>query len=170
MVCNKFKYSYDHFGECKYASYCFTVCKIFLHFYRPQTKFAKVMFLHLSVSHSVHRGSTWAGTPLARYTPPKAGIPPTSSPPRQVPMAGTPSRYIPQKVHPLGRYPRADMPPAGTPPVGTPPRQVHPLVGTPPGQVPPLGRYTPPPGRYILGAVHAGGYGRQAPLSLVTSQ
>ena len=25
-------------------------------FYRPQTKFAKVMFLHLSVSHSVHGG------------------------------------------------------------------------------------------------------------------
>ena len=25
-------------------------------YYRPQTKFAKVMFLHLSVSHSVHRG------------------------------------------------------------------------------------------------------------------
>ena len=25
-------------------------------FYRPQTKFAKVMFLHLFVSHSVHRG------------------------------------------------------------------------------------------------------------------
>ena len=24
--------------------------------YRPQTKFAKVMFLHVSVSHSVHRG------------------------------------------------------------------------------------------------------------------
>ena len=24
--------------------------------YRPQTKFVKVMFLHLSVSHSVHRG------------------------------------------------------------------------------------------------------------------
>ena len=24
-------------------------------FYRPQTKFAKVMFLHLSISHSVHR-------------------------------------------------------------------------------------------------------------------
>ena len=28
----------------------------FNHYYRPQTKFAKVMFLHLSVSHSVHRG------------------------------------------------------------------------------------------------------------------
>ena len=26
------------------------------HFYRPQTKFAKVMFLHRSVSHSVHKG------------------------------------------------------------------------------------------------------------------
>ena len=59
--------------------------------YRPQTKFAKVMFLHLSVSHSVHRGSTWAGTPLGRYTP----------------QAGTPlGRYTPWQVHPL----------AGTPP------------------------------------------------------
>ena len=27
-----------------------------MNFYRPQTKFAKVMFLHLSVSYSVHRG------------------------------------------------------------------------------------------------------------------
>ena len=26
------------------------------HIYRPQTKFAKAMFLHLSVSHSVHGG------------------------------------------------------------------------------------------------------------------
>ena len=43
--------------------------------YRPQTKFAKVMFLHLSVSHSVHRGGTWAGTPPGRYTP-WAGTPP----------------------------------------------------------------------------------------------
>ena len=29
--------------------------------YRPQTKFAKVMFLHLSVSHPVHRGSCMEG-------------------------------------------------------------------------------------------------------------
>ena len=35
-------------------------------FYCPQTKFAKVMFLHLSVSHSVHGGSTWTGTPPGR--------------------------------------------------------------------------------------------------------
>ena len=26
----------------------------YMHFYRPQTKFPKVMFLHMSVSHSVH--------------------------------------------------------------------------------------------------------------------
>ena len=53
--------------------------------YRPQTKFAKVMFLHLSVSHSVHSwGSTWAGTPsLGRYTP-QAGTPPgPGTPPRR---------------------------------------------------------------------------------------
>ena len=31
------------------------------HFYRPQTKFTKLMFLHLSVSHSVHRGACVAG-------------------------------------------------------------------------------------------------------------
>ena len=67
--------------------------------YRPQTKFAKVMFLHLSVSHSVHRGEY-----LGRYPP----------------QAGTPTG----QVHPLGRYtPCAGTPPfAGTPPwVGTPP-------------------------------------------------
>ena len=30
-------------------------------YYRPQTKFAKVMFLHLSVSHSVHEGGVCGG-------------------------------------------------------------------------------------------------------------
>ena len=43
-------------------------------FYRPQTKFVKVMFLHLSVSHSVHRGlsaSVHAGIhPPGRHPPP----------------------------------------------------------------------------------------------------
>ena len=51
--------------------------------YRPQTKFAKVMFLRLSVSHSVHKGEGVPGqvhpldrkTPLGRYTP-LAGTPP----------------------------------------------------------------------------------------------
>ena len=55
-------------------------------FYRPQTKFAKVMFLHLSVSHSVHRGvsaSVQAGIhpPQSRHpqeqTPPGAYTPPS---------------------------------------------------------------------------------------------
>ena len=71
------------------------------------------MFLHLSVSHSVHRGEY-----LGRYTPGQVH-----------PQAGTPpGRYNSRQVHPL----------AGTPPAGTPPRQVH-----PPGQVNPPGRYTP---------------------------
>ena len=82
--------------------------------YRPQTKFAKVMFLHLSVSHSVHRrGSTWAGTPLA------------GTPPRQVhPLV---------QVLPLGRY----CPRTGTPLGRYTPGQVHPLSGTPPSRYPP---------------------------------
>ena len=32
------------------------LASIFIHCYRPQTKFPKVMFLHLSVSHFVHGG------------------------------------------------------------------------------------------------------------------
>ena len=52
------------------------------YYYRPQTKFAKVMFLHLSVSHSVHRWEgvclsacwdthtpSWADTYPGRHTP-----------------------------------------------------------------------------------------------------
>ena len=113
--------------------------------YRPQTKFAKVMFLHLSVSHSVHRrGFTSRYTPLGRYNP--LG--------RYTPQVGTH-----WQVHPLGRY---------TPPgrytllAGTPPRQVHPLwAGTP------LGRYTPwagtLPSRYTL-------LGRYIPLGRYTPQ
>ena len=37
-----------------------------MYFYSPQTKFAKVMFLHLSVSHSVHGGGgVWQGACMA---------------------------------------------------------------------------------------------------------
>ena len=54
------------------------------YYYRPQTKFVKVMFLHLSVSHSVHRGkSTWAGTPRQVH-PPGRHTPPGTYTPRQV--------------------------------------------------------------------------------------
>ena len=54
-----------------------------LYFYRPQTKFAKVMFLHLSVSHSVH-----------------GGVPGRYPPGRYAPLG----RYTPRQVHPLVRY------------------------------------------------------------------
>ena len=109
-------------------------------------KSAMVMFLHLSVSHSVHRGRGVPGqvpTPsqvhplLGRYTRSWAGTPPGSytplnrhTPGRYTPWAGTPPRHVhpPEQVHPR----------AGTP---------HPWAGTPwvstPQQVHPLGRYTP---------------------------
>ena len=79
-------------------------------YYRPQTKFAKVMFLHLSVilftggvSASVHAG---IHTLLGRHTP------------GQTPLGQT---------HPWSRHP----PPAHTPGQSPPPGQ------TPPGQTPP---------------------------------
>ena len=63
-----------------------------LHFYRPQTKFAKVIFLHLSVSHFVHRGGGVPGQvpPWIRYTPLGPGTPPGTryKPPR--------TRYTPR--------------------------------------------------------------------------
>ena len=82
--------------------------------YRTQTKFAKVMFLHMSVSHSVHG---WGGVPgqvpLLAGTPPWADTPLVGTPPgRYTPLAGTPpGRYTPWQVHPLA---------------GTPLWQVHP--------------------------------------------
>ena len=71
------------------------------------------------VCRSVHRGeSTWAGTPLGRYTP----------------WQVHPGRYTPWQIHPPGRYTPSPPPWAGTPPppAGTSPRQVHPREGTPP--------------------------------------
>ena len=46
---------------------------IAINFYRSQTKFAKVMFLHLSVCHSVHRGCL--PQCMLGYTPPGADTP-----------------------------------------------------------------------------------------------
>ena len=40
----------------------FICWRVVVFYYRPQTKFAKVMFLHLSVSHSVHKGGIQAHT------------------------------------------------------------------------------------------------------------
>ena len=92
----------------------------FISNYRPQTKFAKVMFLHVSVILSTGgRGNTWAGTPSrTRYTP----------------RPGTPLRT------------RYTLPGPGTPPpprTGTPRDRVHPLHPRP--GTPPWTRYTPWP-------------------------
>ena len=75
------------------------------YFYRPQTKFAKVMFLHVCVCpHG--GGSTWAGTPRTRYTPPPSRY--TTPRPGKPPWAGTPAAG---PGTPSGRY----TPRAGTP-------------------------------------------------------
>ena len=53
-------------------------------YYRPQTKFAKAMFLHLSVSHSVRGGvclSTCLDTPPKQTTPWEADTPEDADPP-----------------------------------------------------------------------------------------
>ena len=51
-------YSLIHYAKTKYPVTVLALPKVsrgeWIPFYRPQTKFAKVMFLHLSVSHSVH--------------------------------------------------------------------------------------------------------------------
>ena len=93
--------------------------------YRPQRSCGKVMFLHLSVSHSVHEGvsaSVHAGIhPPGRYTR---------------------SRYTPRQVHPPGTPPWQGHPLADTPPgryTHTPGRYTHPpwQVHTHPRQVHP---------------------------------
>ena len=91
-------------------------------YYCPLTKFAKVMFLHLSVSHSVHGGqclpqymlgytptTSKADTPWSRHLP-GADTPQEQTPPR--------SRPPPREQTPQG----ADTPP---PKEQTPPCTVH---------------------------------------------
>ena len=69
-------------------------------YYHPQTKFARIMLLHLSVSHSVHRGSTWSGTPPWAGTPPQDQVHTLG----QVHPPGT--RYTPPgQVHPQDQVP-----------------------------------------------------------------
>ena len=93
---------------------------------------AKVIFLHLSVIHSVHRGgsaSVHAGIP-----PPPGSRPPGSDTPwDQTPFplrADTPqSRYPPRADTPRSRHPQEQ----------TPPPSRHPLEQRPPRTRPPLG-------------------------------
>ena len=75
---------------------------------RPQTKFAKVMFLHLSVRHSVHSGAV-----NACWDTPPDQAPPWSRAPPEIPVGpGTPlcavhaGRYGQQAggTHPTGMH------------------------------------------------------------------
>ena len=67
---------------------------------------AKVMFLHLSVSHSVHRGGCLSA--CWDTTPPEQAPPPDQAPPRTRPLLepGTPQAQAPQGQAPPGtRHP-----------------------------------------------------------------
>ena len=119
------------------------------YFYRSQTTFAKVMFLHVSVILSTGEGGfgvpgqvhPLGRYPLGRYTPRGRYTPWVGTPPGHVP----PGRYTPWQVH--------LPPPRECTPQQVPHRAgIPPWAGTPPGQVhPPLGKYTPragtPPGQ-----------------------
>ena len=91
---------------------------IFFNIYRPQRSCGRVMFLHLSVSHSVHRVG---GCVLLRQTP--LGRHPLG-------------RHIPLEADtPLGRCPRGRQPPGQTHPLPQawhPTRQYTPSRGIPP--------------------------------------
>ena len=120
------------------------------YFCRPQTKFAKVMFLHVSVILSTG-GVPGQVPPRTRYTPLGSGTPPGRYTPPQ-------ARYPPGRVNPPGRFPPDQVPPRPcTPRAGTSPLdQVHiPRPCTLPGQVHPPDRVHPPV------PVHAGRYGKQ---------
>ena len=95
--------------------------------YRPQTKFAKVMFLHLSVSHSVHRGCL--PQCMLGYIHPQADTPSQE-------QTTTRSRHPLRSRYPLG---------ADTPQEQTPPGSRHPpRADTAREQTPPPGADTPP--------------------------
>ena len=90
--------------------------------YRPQRSCGKVMFLHLSVSHSVHRGGSASGSGGGVcHTPPCA-----DTPLGRYPL----SRHTPGQTFPLARHP----------PLGQTPH----LSQTPPWPDTPLGRHLLP--------------------------
>ena len=93
----------------------YRISLMFVVYYHPQIKFVKVMFLHLSVSHSVHRGEYLGRYPLDRH-PLGKYTPWAGTPPGQVhPLAGTPHGQVhtPQQCM-LGYGQQAD----GTHPTG----------------------------------------------------
>ena len=101
-------------------------------YYRPQRSSGKVMFLHLSVSHSVHRGVGWGWClPLVRglyatHTSPLGTHPQADTPPGQAPLGRHPPGHTPP-----GKHPQANIPPWSDTPLGIPPSPVHAEIHTP---------------------------------------
>ena len=83
-------------------------------YYRPQTKFGKIMFLHLSVSHSVHRGgvclsaSWYIHPPQSRHPAFWEQTPPRSRHPIGADTHSPGSRHPPEQTPPGAEPPRAD--------------------------------------------------------------
>ena len=108
------------------------------HLYRPQHSCGKVMFLHLSLSHSIH-GGCLADTHQADT-------------PRQIqPWVDTPWPDTPLARHSLGQTHPLARSPGRHPPGQTPPVQTH-----PPGRHP-LGRHPPHPAATAADGTHPTG-------------
>ena len=91
----------------------------------------KVIFLHLSVIHSVHRGvclsACWDTTPLGSDTPPKPGRPTRPGRPPWTRQTSPGPGRPPQIRHPPGpgRPPRKQTPAHGLRAAGTHPTGMH---------------------------------------------
>ena len=123
---------------------------------------AKVIFLHLSVIHSVHRGvclsAWWDATPPQEQTTPWDQTPGSRHPPGTDPPGNRHAPLPPWDQTPQSRHPPWEQTPPGTrhpPPQSRPPweqtRSPAPWVQTPPEQTHPLeqthtpgSRHTPP--------------------------
>ena len=80
------------------------VCYINVYFYRPQTNFAKVMFLHLSVilfMGGVCLSACWDTHPQSRH-PTGADTPWSRHPPEQTPPPRADTHHPPRSKHPPG--------------------------------------------------------------------
>ena len=96
---------------------------------------AKVIFLHLSVIHSVHRGRGGLPQCMLGYHPPGAEPPPDQTPPHPPGTRQTPPRAEPPD--------QTDPPGAEPPRSRTPPDQTYPPTRQTP--LPGPGRHPPPP-------------------------
>ena len=112
---------------------------------------AKVIFLHLSVIHSVHRGGLLQC--MLGYHPRSKPIPEQDPPEQTPPRAGPPWEQTP----PRSRHPPGADTPGSRHPTGSRPPRAGPLrTDTPPGGDPPL-EQTPrrrPPGSRLQHTVY----------------